>query len=144
MIEAWPKNARGCHSATIAEVRDNRDLLCPDGKEASRFRVSLLAEMGLNRSNGGMRPGFVESVLALINTFYEQVVQHMTPWQPTAPRPRRSRRNPTTKLASDAQRTGASARQRLTVQKRQRRAAVPEDDCGRSDRVRLVSVVGCR
>lgn len=86
VIEAWPKNARACHSATIAEVRDNRDLLCPDGKEASKFRVSLLAEMGLNRSNGGMRPGFVESVLGLINTFYEQVVQHMTPWQPTAPK----------------------------------------------------------
>lgn len=86
VIEAWPRNARACHSATIADVRDNRDLLCPDGKEASKFRVSLRAEMGLNRANGGKRPGFVESVLGLINTFYEQVVQHITPWQPTAPK----------------------------------------------------------
>ncbi|CAN5917862.1 hypothetical protein BH23ACT10_BH23ACT10_24340 [soil metagenome] len=86
VIEAWPKNARSCHSATVADVRVNRDILSPDGKESNKFRISLLAEMGLNRSNGGKRAGFVESSLGLINAFYEQVVQSITPWQPAAPK----------------------------------------------------------
>lgn len=42
--------------------------------------------MGMNRTVGGKRVGFVESVLGLINTFYEQVLQSVTPWQPSAPK----------------------------------------------------------
>lgn len=86
IIDAYPKNARNPHTASLAAVREDRDLLAPDGKEAHKFRISLRAEMGLNRSDGGKRAGFVESVLGLIDTFYEQVVQDLTPWQPPAPK----------------------------------------------------------
>lgn len=86
IIESFAKNARSCHTASLAAVRDDRDRLCPDGKDPHRFRVSLRAEMGLNRSNGGKRAGFVESVLGLVSTFYEDVLQSVTPWQPSAPK----------------------------------------------------------
>ena len=86
IIEAWPKNARSPHTASLAAVGENRDLLAPDGKDPHKFRVSLRAEMGLNRANGGKRAGFVESVLGLVDTFYEQVVQSITPWTPSAPK----------------------------------------------------------
>lgn len=107
VIEAWPKNARSCYSATIEQVRDDRDLLSPDGKEAHKFRVSLLAEMGLNRTNGGRRLGFVESVLGLINAFYEQIVQRITPWQPAAPKTTRVEAQPDDE-AGDAMRNAPS------------------------------------
>lgn len=90
IVEAWPKNARTGHTASLAAAREDRDLLGPDGKEAHKFRVALRAEMGLNRTNGGKRPGFVESVLGLIDAFYEQVVQKIQPWQPPAPKAKKT------------------------------------------------------
>ena len=48
--------------------------------------MALRAEMGLNRADSGKRAGFVESVLGLVNAFYEQVVQGITPWRPLAPK----------------------------------------------------------
>jgi hypothetical protein len=93
IIEAWPRNARSPHCASLAAAREDRELLAPDGKEAHKFRISLRAEMGLNRSNGGKRAGFVESVLGLVDTFYEQVVQGMTPWTPSAPKAKKIESN---------------------------------------------------
>lgn len=90
IVEAWPKNARSCHSASLAATQEDRDLLAPDGKEPFKFRVALRAEMGLNRTNGGKRAGFVESVLGLVDTFYEQIVQGITPWQPSAPKTKKT------------------------------------------------------
>lgn len=86
IIEAYPKNARTAHTASLEAAREDRDLLCPGGAEPHKFRVSLRAEMGLNRTGGGKRAGFVESVLGLVNTFYEQVLQGITAWQPSAPK----------------------------------------------------------
>lgn len=86
IVEAYPKNARTAHSATLGAVREDRDLLCPDGKDPHKFVVALRAEMGLNRTDGGKRAGFVESVLGLVNSFYEHVLQTVTPWQPSAPK----------------------------------------------------------
>lgn len=86
IIEAYVKNARTPVAASLGSVRDDRDLLCPEGKEPHKFVVALRAEMGLNRSDGGKRAGFVESVLGLVNTFYEEVLQNVSPWQPSAPR----------------------------------------------------------
>lgn len=86
IVEAYPKNARTPSSAPLSVVREDRDALCPDGKEPHKFVVALRAEMGMNRSDGGKRAGFVESVLGLIDTFYEQVLQTITPWQPSAPK----------------------------------------------------------
>ena len=90
IIEAWPKKACTCHTASLSAVWDDRDLLAPDGKEPYKFRVALRAELALNRTNGGKRPRFVESVLGLVDTFYEQIVQNITPWQPPAPQAKKA------------------------------------------------------
>jgi len=86
IIESYPKNARNPTTASLAAIREDRDVLVPDGKDPHKFRVVVRAEMGLNRTGGGKRAGFVGSVLGLVNTFYEQVVQDITPWQPSAPK----------------------------------------------------------
>lgn len=94
VIEAWPKNARTCHSASLGAVREDADQLAQDRKEAHKFRLSLRAEMGLNRTRQGKRAGFTESVLGLINAFYEQIVQTITPWQPSAPKAKKKEVEP--------------------------------------------------
>lgn len=86
IIEAFPQYARSPHTASLESAREDRDLLCPDGKEPHKFRVSMRAEMGMNKTGGGKRAGFVESVLGLVNTYDEQVLQQITPWQPSAPK----------------------------------------------------------
>lgn len=90
VLEAYPKNARTPHTAPLEAVREDRDRLAPDDKPPHKFRVSLRAEMGLNRRDGGKGAGFVESVLGLIKTFYEQIVQNIAPWQPPAPKAKKS------------------------------------------------------
>jgi hypothetical protein len=42
--------------------------------------------MGVARKAGGRTPGFVDSILALVDQFYEGVVQNVTAWQPPAPK----------------------------------------------------------
>ncbi len=86
IIEAYAKNARTPTTASLDTVREDRDVLCAGGKEPHKFVVALRAEMGMNRTDGGKRAGFVESVLGLVNTFYEQVLENLTPWQPSAPK----------------------------------------------------------
>jgi hypothetical protein len=46
--------------------------------------------MGTVRKSGGKRPGFIDSMLSLITSFYEGVVQDIDPWQPSAPKIKRS------------------------------------------------------
>jgi hypothetical protein len=45
--------------------------------------------MGMGRSIGRKNPGFITSVLDLIDGFYGEVVQRITPWQPPAPQIKR-------------------------------------------------------
>jgi hypothetical protein len=86
-IESYPKNARTCTSATLAQIRDDRfAILDDDRRETHRFRVVKRAEMGAGRKTGTRSPGFIDTVLALINDFYGDVVQQITPWQPSAPK----------------------------------------------------------
>jgi hypothetical protein len=40
--------------------------------------------MGMGRGAAKKTPGFITSVLQLINTFYGAVVQDVVPWQPAA------------------------------------------------------------
>lgn len=40
----------------------------------------------MGRKTGIRSPGFITTVLNLINTFYDDVVQDITPWQPPAPK----------------------------------------------------------
>ncbi len=87
ILENWPRSARAAvASATLAATRDDRTILLADGKEPSRIRVVLRAPMGVGRKAGTKSAGFVDSVLALIDEFYELIVQNIATWQPPAPR----------------------------------------------------------
>jgi hypothetical protein len=85
LIEAWTVFARApgaCHP--IADVRARPELIFDDAKKELRsFTVRLSAVAGTKRGSG--RGSFVESVLALVDSFYERVVQHIKPWMPPAP-----------------------------------------------------------
>ncbi len=90
IVEAYPKGARSCTSATLDQIRQDRDALFGgDRREPNRFRLVLRREMGMGRSTGRKNPGFIPSVLDLINGFYGDVVQRITPWQPPAPQIKR-------------------------------------------------------
>ena len=87
VIEAYPKNARTCTSATLGEAMEDRYApLDSDHREPFRFRVIMRAEMGMGRKTGGRSPGFIATVLDLIEDFYGDVLQQITPWQPPAPK----------------------------------------------------------
>lgn len=89
-IEAYPKNARTCTTASLATVRDDRDALIGDDKRSpGKFRIILRSPMGAARKAGGKNPGFIDSVLGAIDTFYGTVVQAITPWTPPAPKIKR-------------------------------------------------------
>lgn len=87
VIDAFAKNARTPTTATLAEVRENKDvLLGADKKEPTRFKVSLTREMGASRKAGSKSAGFTDSTTRLITDFYESVVQNLSPWTPKAPK----------------------------------------------------------
>jgi hypothetical protein len=88
VIESWPRNSRvATTSVDLVAAREDRGLLVPpDGKEPARFRVILRSSMGIARKAGGRKPGFVDSVLQIVDEFYEGLVQNIRPWQPPAPR----------------------------------------------------------
>lgn len=87
VIEAYPKNARTPITATLAEVREDKDcLLGEDRREPSKFRIILARDMGMARKTGRKAPGFIDSMLGLITGFYGTVVQNLTPWTPSAPK----------------------------------------------------------
>jgi hypothetical protein len=87
LIEVYARNARTPTSATLDQAREDR--LAPldaDKKEPHRFRIVMRSEMGTGRATAKKSPGFITSVLQLINTFYGAVVQDVAPWQPPAPK----------------------------------------------------------
>lgn len=87
MIEAYPKQARTGTAATLAQTREDRyACLDSDKKDPFRFAVTMRSEMGMGRGTGGRSPGFIETVLGLVEKFYGGVVQQITPWQPSAPK----------------------------------------------------------
>ena len=61
-------------------------LLGDDKREPTRFRLVWTREMGANRKTGSRKPGFIDSVLSLIESFYGSVVQNVTPSTPKAPK----------------------------------------------------------
>lgn len=86
IVEAWGRSARQPIVATVAELRENRDLLVdPDKRELLRFRLTQRGEMGQARKDGGRSPGFIESVTDLVNAFYVTTVQQILPWTARAP-----------------------------------------------------------
>lgn len=79
---AWARTPGPCQP--IVNVRKDPDLLCDDPKkELKTFTIRLSAVAGTKRGQG--RGTFVGSVLALVDAFYEGVVQHIKPWTPPAP-----------------------------------------------------------
>lgn len=90
IVEAYPKGARSSTSATLEQIREDRAaILDAEKREPSRFRLVMRREMGMGRSTGRKSPGFITSVLDLIDGFYGDVVQQITPWQPSAPQIKR-------------------------------------------------------
>ena len=61
-------------------------LLPQDKRDPVRFRLVLTQEMGQGRKTTGRKPGFIDSILNLLGTFYGSVVQNVTPWTPKAPK----------------------------------------------------------
>jgi hypothetical protein len=91
VIEAWARNARAPAIASLADARADREILeDPEARETLRYRLVLRSEAGVARKAGGKSPGFVDSVIDLLDRFYGTVVQGITPWVPKAPqlRPR--------------------------------------------------------
>lgn len=87
LVESYPRNARVATTATLLEARDDRLALLDDEKrDPHRFRLVLGREMGMGRSTGTRSPGFITSVLGLLNDFYGSVVQEIATWQPPAPK----------------------------------------------------------
>ncbi len=78
-------NARGV-AATVAVLRDDPTPVLDElPGDVTRFNVVMRFELGMNR-----RPGkslsFIDSILTGISSFYRDVLQHLTPYQPKAPR----------------------------------------------------------
>lgn len=91
VIESYPKNARTPTAAKLGELLEDRSaILGDDKKEAHKFRVVAHANMGQGRKTRTRSPGFITTVLDLINSFYGDVIQNLTPWQPPTPKLKRT------------------------------------------------------
>ena len=89
-IECYSKGARSPHIASLSAVRDDRAVVIDQqGRDPARFRLVARAQMGQGRKAGTKAPGFIDTVLGLLTSFYETVVQEITPWQPKAPQIKR-------------------------------------------------------
>lgn len=87
ILESYAKNARTPVTTTIAQAEDDRrSAVGKDRIEPYRFRLIRRVEMSTARRPTGRQSGFIGSILNLIEQFYEDVVQQITPWQPPAPK----------------------------------------------------------
>ena len=85
VIEAYAKNARTGVAAPLGvAIEDPSVLLDPNKKEAAKFTLVARSELGTNRK-AGRKPGFTQSVVAAIESFYGDVVQNLTAYQARAP-----------------------------------------------------------
>lgn len=95
VVESYVKNARTPTSATLTQVREDKDCLIGENKrDPYRFTLTLTREMGVARKTGRSTQGFIDSVLGLIAVFYGSVVQNLTPWTPKAPKITRTEPKP--------------------------------------------------
>lgn len=99
IIESYAKNARVPIAASLGHVRAERSiLLSPDRSGAYRFVLVKRIPMPHGRKATARRPGFVDGFMELIAVFYEDVVQSVTPWQPSAPK----RKQPAAEIGPEA------------------------------------------
>jgi len=85
-IEAHAAHERGQGAAELlGKVRENPALLIADpAKDLRSFRVAMTVPMGSKRGRG--RGCFIDSVLAAIDAFYGDVVEHLKAWAAAPPR----------------------------------------------------------
>ena len=85
-IEAHAAHERGQGAAELlGKVRENPGLLIADpAKDLRSFRIAMTMPMGQKRGRG--RGCFIDSVLAAIDAFYGDVVEHLKAWAATPPR----------------------------------------------------------
>lgn len=87
ILESYAKNARTPVTATVGEANDDRRSAVGEEKiEPHRFRLTRRVDMSTARRPTSRQSGFIGSILELIEQFYENVVQQITPWQPPAPK----------------------------------------------------------
>ena len=71
----------------LGKARDDRRAPLDDARTPPhRFKVVMGSEMGVGRSTRSKGLSFIASVLRLINGFYGDVVQDITPWQQPTPK----------------------------------------------------------
>lgn len=86
VIEAYAKNARtGVAAALGAALEDSSVLLADDKKEPAKFTLVARSELGTNR-RAGKKPGFTQSVITAVESFYGDVVQDLSAYQARAPK----------------------------------------------------------
>lgn len=89
-VDAYAARSRTSTSELLGNLRSDPDLLIdPNRPEIQRFRIIAATKMGLKR--GTTRGGFIPSVLDLVDAFYEETVQDLKPWTPSAPRLQRQK-----------------------------------------------------
>lgn len=72
-------------SELLSTLRDDpTKLIDSSGRDPRLFRITARATLGTKRGTG--RGSFIDSVLAAIDGFYEEVVQNVRPWSAKAPR----------------------------------------------------------
>jgi hypothetical protein len=81
-VEAWVKGARAPSAvADLAAARDDPSVLTdPEKRDTTRFRIVRRSEMGIPRKTTARTVGFVETVLGLITTTYEETLQAVAPF----------------------------------------------------------------
>ena len=96
-VEAFVAHSRGAGAAELLrDVRESPTVLITDPtKELRSFRVAATTGMGTKRGRG--RGALIDSVLAAIDAFYADVMQHIKAWSAAPPRMR-----PEIDQASDA------------------------------------------
>jgi hypothetical protein len=83
-VDAFVANARTSTSELLRVIRESPTVLIEDArKEIRTFRVAATSPLGTKRGTG--RGGFIDSVLASADGFYEAVVQQLRPWAAKAP-----------------------------------------------------------
>jgi len=85
VVEAYPKGGKNGIAAPLEAIAEDPSvLLRDDKKDPHRFRIIARSELGQGRRSG-KSPGFVQSVVNAIESFYGDVLQDMTAYQPKAP-----------------------------------------------------------
>jgi hypothetical protein len=89
-VEAFVAHGRGENAAELlGKVRNDPSVLVSDSKRELRsFRLAESFPLGSGRAKG--RGGMITSVVTAVETFYEEVMQHVKAWTAAPPRMRES------------------------------------------------------